>query len=405
MKILLVNQFFWPDVAASGQFLTDLASHLGQDHEVTVICSAGSYDPMQTTGDQPPVRIIRIAGMSFQRGAIGRALCYGMFLMGAICRQFFLPRQDVIVTMTTPPLLAIAGRLLKAVRGTRHYIWEMDVFPDVFVSSGVLPENGWITRLLSWIEDSCRKKCDGIITLGSCMRKRLIARGIPQELVHVAENWADGSSIAVESYRKSGPLHVLYSGNLGLAHEIDTIAEAMYHFRSDPRFLFTFAGGGVSRDELQQICTLRGISNVQFLPYVSRDRLSSHLALADVGLVTERPSFLGTMVPSKIYGLMSAGRPILFIGPAAATPGLLVRRLGCGWWVEPGDPESLIDLLERLYANREEIALRGHRARSAFDRNYDQSNGVERVAALFGLGQPRRAHLEAALAASTEPIQ
>jgi colanic acid biosynthesis glycosyl transferase WcaI len=388
MKILLVNQFFWPDVAATGQLLTDLASHLAQEHEVTVVCSAGSYDRIQTGGGEPSVRVIRITGMTFQRGVIGRALCYAMFLTGAICRQFFLPRQDVIVTMTTPPLLAIAGRLLKAVRGTRHYIWEMDVFPDVFVSSGVLRENGWITRLLSWIEDSCRRKCDGIIAIGSCMRQRLIARGIPQELIHVSENWADGSSIVVGSYRNSGPIHIMYSGNLGLAHELATITEGMYHFRSDPRFVFTFVGGGVSRNKLQRICAERGILNVQFLPYVTRDSLGPHLALADVGLVTECPSFLGTVVPSKIYGLMAAGRPILFIGPASATPGLLVRRSACGWHVDPGDTESLIQLLERLHANREEISIRGRQARSTFELSYDLPHGVERVAALIGLVAP-----------------
>jgi hypothetical protein len=113
--------------------------------------------------------------------------------------------------------------------------------------------------------------------------------------------------------------------------------------------------------------------------------MGDHLAQAHVGLVTERPACIGTVVPSKVYGLMAAGKPILFVGPRLATPALLIRRFGCGWHVEAGATEELTALLELLSADWDLVRLSGLRAREAFDRNYDLSIGVARVTAALGL--------------------
>jgi colanic acid biosynthesis glycosyl transferase WcaI len=384
MKILLVNQFFWPDAAATSQFLTDLARHLGTDHDVTVICSAGLYAGTETAGDPPPVKIIRVPGYRYRRSAIGRAFSYSTFLAASLWHELTIPRPDVIMTMTTPPMLSIGGAILKALRGTRHYIWEMDLFPDAFVSLGALRENGWAARALRQVADFSRRNSDGIITLGPCMRSRLLARGLPKHLVHLAENWADGRVISPEPFRSWERLNVLYSGNFGLSHDIETIAAAIYHLRNDSRFVFTFAGGGVHRDKLESVCHAEGIGNVRFLPYCSREEMSHHLAQAHVGLVTQRPACVGTVVPSKVYGLMAAGRPILFIGSRRATPAILIRRFGCGWRIEPGATQSLIEVLETLAARPDWIRERGVRARNAFERYYDLSHGVARVAAILG---------------------
>ncbi len=392
MKILIVNQFFWPDMAATGQLLTDLAWHLGPDHEVTVICSGGSYAGSAAGSIRPevppPVKILRVPGLAYNRGILARALSYSTFLLGSLWHELRVPRPDVVITMTTPPLLSIGGTILKALRGTRHFIWEMDVFPDALVSLGALSEHGKITRFLGWVEDLCHRRSDGIIALGPCMRERLIARGIPENLVHVAENWADGSAISPGPSRRSGPLNILYSGNLGLSHDIDTIIQAMRQFRNDSRFIFTFAGGGAEKAKLQKMCSVENIKNARFLSYSSRDRLGDHLTQADIGLVTERPASIGTVVPSKVYGLMAAARPILFVGPREATPDILIRRFDCGWQIDPGDSESLVVLLESLAENREAIWASGRRARRAFEQHYDLPHGVARVAALLGLGRP-----------------
>jgi glycosyltransferase involved in cell wall biosynthesis len=404
-KILMVNQFFWPDVAPTGQFLTDVARRLGYEgHDVTVICSGGLYGHAESAEDRPPVEIKQVPGLPYERSTLARLLSYGTFFIAAMWHGLRVPRQDVVVTMTTPPLLAIVGSLLKALRGTRHYVWEMDLFPDVFVSLGTFKENSWITRFLGWVEGSCRRRSDGIIAIGPCMQERLLARGLPKNLVRLAENWADGSVIMPGPYRSSGPLNILYSGNLGLAHEISTILTVMRHFRNDSRFVFTFAGGGVRRTWLEQICDAEGIRNALFLPYASRESMGEHLGKADIGLVTELPAFIGTVVPSKVYGLMAAGRPILFIGPRQATPDLLIRRFDCGWQIEPGHVNALVELLEKLSVNREEVLSRGRRARSAFERQYDLPQGVARVVAALGLATSTGPSASEARVAATNPV-
>lgn len=394
MRILTINQFFWPDVAATGQLLCDLTRHLNAEgHEITVICSGGSYTQAgYDAGDAPPVRILRVPGLPYRRGAMARFFSYLTFFGGVLWYSFRVPRPEVVLTMTTPPLLAIAGTILKIVRGARHYIWEMDVFPDALVSLGALAETGLMTRFLGWIQDASRRRSDGVIVLGPCMQARLLARGTPAHLLHVAENWADGRAISPHPMRRSGPLHVFYSGNLGLAHDIETVAGAIRHFRNDQRFLFTFAGGGVGRARLERSCAAEAIGNARFIPYASLHQMDEHLAQADVGLVTERPACIGTIVPSKVYGLMAAARPLLFIGPKQATPGLLIERFQCGWQIDPGDLPALIALLEWLAANREAAWKHGQNARAALDHHYDVSHGVSRVAAALGLEpQPRTA--------------
>jgi len=118
------------------------------------------------------------------------------------------------------------GLAAKRVRGARHFIWEMDLFPEALTDVGHLAPGSWVTRAIGGLSDFVRRRSDGVIALGECMRDRLLARGLPLELIHIAENWADGSLITAAPARRSGTLRVLYSGNLGLTHDIETIAEA-----------------------------------------------------------------------------------------------------------------------------------------------------------------------------------
>lgn len=393
MHILMINQFFWPDVAPTGQYLADLARHLAAEgHEVTVICSREVYGQSVNDGQAPPpVRVIRVPGAPFKRTFVSRMLSYATFLAGSVWSSFWVRRPDIVLTMTTPPLLSLTGTLLKSIRGTRHFIWEMDMFPDALVTTGAMAERSLLVRLLGRLQLASQRRADGIIALGPCMQTRLIANGVPPELIHVAENWADSRLIEPAPSRSAGPLHILYSGNLGMAHDIGTVADALRFFRNDSRFIFSFAGGGVGKARLERVCEAESIQNVRFLPYSDRERMSAHLAQADVGLVTELAACLGTVVPSKVYGLMAAARPVLFVGPNSATPALLIARFECGWQIEPGDSRSLINLLEQLSRDRTQVQRRGQQARTAFEQNYDTPTGVRRVAEALGFAADAQA--------------
>jgi glycosyltransferase involved in cell wall biosynthesis len=310
-----------------------------------------------------------------------------------------------VVTLTTPPALGLIGSLVGCVRGARHYIWEMDLYPDIAVDMGVLSPRSPLTRILGWAFDFARLRADGIIALGDEMKDRLIAQhGIPAEKIHVCENWADGRDIDPLPF-PSGPLTLYYSGNLGVVHEVDTILDAIEHFRDDARFRFLFAGGGSRRAKFEVCCRERSLDNVLFGPYCDRADLGMRLAQGHIGLVTQRPESLGSVVPSKTYGIMAAGRPILFIGPKQATPARIVEEYRCGWHIEPGDVKGLVDLLETLACRPDLIHYAGGLARQAFEQHYDRPIAVARFCAILGLTSAAQAPLAAGAGSFEAPMR
>ena len=427
VNIVLFNQFFFPDAVATSQLLTDVASALVEEgHTVLAICGRGGYAG-ENRGELPGVSIVRTWELPFGHGSAARVLSYASYLIGAIWHGLRGPRADVVVTLTTPPVLSLVGWLVTAVRGGRHYIWEMDVYPDIAVALGVLRAEAWWTRGLGWALDAVRRRADGVIVLGESMRDRLMGHGIPAGRLFVAENWADGEEIRPRGFPQGERLEVLYSGNLGLAHELETVCGALEELAWDERFRFTFAGGGPQRAALEKFCgelwvgppglrptpssakssvrssprpdglaaTEKRVGDesrtwgsgadlgvrptVEFRGYSARHELAASLAGCHVGLVTQKAETVGAVVPSKVYGLMAAGRPVLYVGPAAGTPARLIRKFGCGWQVEPGDVAGLVAVLRRLAEDFKEVRAAGARAHAAFCEFYDRPAGVERI--------------------------
>jgi glycosyltransferase involved in cell wall biosynthesis len=212
------------------------------------------------------------------------------------------------------------------------------------------------------------------------MRRRLMSHGISGERIVVGENWADGDALDARAMPAAGPLRVLYSGNLGLAHETETVLAALQVLGQDDRFLFRFAGGGAARPVFERDCRVMAVRNVQFEPYCAPERLEESIGSAEICLVTLRPECAGTVVPSKVYGALAVGRPVLFIGPADCTPAEMIRAHGCGWVVEPGETDVLVRLLERLQADRKEVERAGMRARRVFEMRYTREHGARRIA-------------------------
>jgi glycosyltransferase involved in cell wall biosynthesis len=401
VNILLLNQFFYPDPAPTGQLAADLARHLtAQGHSVTVVCARPSYgSPAPDTAALEVIRVLHTPAFRFSRSHAARLASWLSFYAGAAWRGL-RARPDIVVAMTTPPLLPLIGTLLKKLRKSRHFIWEMDVYPDVAVALGVLSPRSLLTRATSALAGYSRRHADGIIALGPCMRDRLIARGVPASKIHVADNWADGSQIRPRPLPKTPPFTVLYSGNLGLAHDIETIATAMRRLASDDTVRFVFAGAGSRRKVLENLCHASLITRVSFLGYQEASRLCDHLAGCHIGLVTQNLATLGCVVPSKTYALMAAARPILFIGPRDATPALIIERFRCGWQIDPGDSDALVSLLHLLAADPDLARQAGDRARQAFLDHYDLPIGIERICSILGIPSRPPARALSASAAS-----
>lgn len=396
MKILLLNQFFWPDASATSQMVTDLARGLAaQGHEVYSISAEGGYSTSDA-GDAPPVHMHHVKALPFVRGKLGRVLSYASFYFKAAAHALTMPKMDVVLTMTTPPLLSLLGNAMKMARGARHFIWEMDMYPDVAVDCGYFKAGGIADRSTGFLADWSRRHADGIIALGDCMEARLLARGTPEDKLFIAYNWADSRSISVLPFKQTPErMVVLYSGNLGLAHDLDTIFGAMRSLREDSRFRFVFVGSGGRRRELSDFAAAENLDSVELRPYVDRGNLGESLAVGDVGLVTQKDVCCGSVVPSKVYGLLAAGRPVLFIGPADAMPARIIRSFGCGWHIPVGHVDELTTLLLRLAEHPEEVRACGERGHQALLHHFDLPLGVARVASILSADfrHPAPAHV------------
>jgi glycosyltransferase involved in cell wall biosynthesis len=259
----------------------------------------------------------------------------------------------------------------------------MDLYPDIAVDLGVFRPNTVLTKLVSSLANYSRRRSDGVISLGDDMKDRLLAHGLPSEKIHVVHNWADHSEIQPKPFAAL-PLTIQYSGNLGLAHDTSTIQQAMLRLATNENIRFLFIGGGPHKPSMQEFCQRNRLRQVAFHPYCSRDNLSNSLAEGHLGLVSQKPETVGSIVPSKVYGIMAAGRPILYIGPRRATPAQIIERFNCGWQIEVGDHQGVVRLLKRLTTRPDEISCAGERARRAFLENFDRRIGVSLIASILG---------------------
>lgn len=397
MRILFLNQFFYPDLAATSQYLTDLTRALALE-DATVICSGADY--VSSGGEEPPpVSVVRLATLRFCRtGRRKRLFSYVSFLISATWAAFRMPKQDVVVTLTTPPLLSFVGLMLQYFRGSRHVIWEMDVYPDIAFDLGMLKPFTLLTRVVRHLSDRARRRADAVIALGECMKTRLLSHGVQERRVHIVENWADGQTITPQPFPTGHALVLHYSGNMGIAHDESTLRDVILELSNSDRFHFIVSGGGSRRAKLQAWCEAQGILNVSFRPYCSNNELSNSLAEGHIGIVTQMPETLGSMVPSKTYGIMAAARPLLYIGPRGSAPARIIERYRCGWHFENGDVEGVTTLLEELWRHRRPMMDAGWRGRGAFEANYDRPLAVAQISRVLGVETPFVPRKRAALA-------
>jgi glycosyltransferase involved in cell wall biosynthesis len=387
VKILFISQFFWPEVANTSVLVTDFARFLeGEGHKVTVICGAKGYAGEDASA-RPNVKVVNVPTIKFGHHRAVRMLSYASFLVfafAAALRRNSLP--DVVITMTTPPLISLIGAFLKKVSGVKHYVWEMDMYPDVAVDLGVVAAHSVFTRAIGYLADLGRSHSDRIIALGECMKDRLLARGVPLEKIRIAGNWADGDPYkGLNKQPDRDQLIIVYTGNLGMGHDVETVSRAMLGLRSDPRLRFVFLGGGERMKELQSFCGKNRLENVEFLSYVARERFNDIMKTADIGLVTQNPDCVGSIVPSKFYSIAAAGLPILYIGAAHATPARLIDQFQCGWFVPAGQPHALESLLGRLANDRAQVLRLGAAALAAFRELWDRPVALQHLAEMLDL--------------------
>ncbi len=392
MRILLLNQVNHPDVAATAQHAHDLARHLAaHGHEVTAIASRSLYGqkgaalPKRETVDG--VEIIRVGKSLFGKaGIVARIADFGLFYLAAGFRAIFAKRYDVVICFTTPPFIAVVGWLMRLLRGTRFVYWVMDLYPDIAVACGVMRPKGISTRFFRSINRFCLRRADRTVVLGRCMEQRVHDHGATGGNVRRIGVWATqhvGEPIehAENPYRKKWDLGdrfvVMYSGNFGLAHDVDTMCRAAERLKDDDRVRFVFAGGGKKKQEVEEFVRSHNLTNCVLAPYQPLENLDESLSCADLHLASLIEGGEGMIVPCKLFGVMGARRACVFIGHPTSELARVLEEHDCGVNVRQGDVDSLVATIERLRDDPAQCREMGERAYEALHTAYDSQTCCE----------------------------
>jgi colanic acid biosynthesis glycosyl transferase WcaI len=386
-KVLFINQYYWPDHASTAQHLADLAGSMAASgYECHVLCARGRYQSGEP--DLPAyevhegVHIHRVRATSLgRRGTLARMTDYLSFYAGALLKAMALPRFDAVVTLTTPPIIGLVGTLLKRLKGSRHVYWSMDLHPDASLALGRMSPRNAVVRWLRWLSAFVYRKADRVVVLGPYMADRVALKGVPADRIRTIPVWSRreeiypiprGSNTLRKSLGLGDAFVAMYSGNLGLAHSSDEFIEAARRLRDRSDIVFLFAGGGPRLGEVKAAQEREGLANIRFLEYVPRASLHMSLSMADAHLISMRPEMTGIVVPGKLYGVMAAGRPAVFVGPRHCETADTIRTAGCGFTVDRGDVDGLVDSLTRLAADSSLARRMGERGRSAFLAGHEQ---------------------------------
>ena len=348
-SVLFINRVYPPDEGATGQLLAELAAALARDGWQVTIVAAGAG----TVSDVPVpnISVQRVRGLLFTRAALWRrALAYASLYPALFWRVLRLPRHAVVVTLTDPPLVLLLGPWLKWIKGARLVHWAQDVYPEVAEELGVVRRDGLAARLLRRLSTWALRRHDAVITVGRCMKERLRARGLDENKLVVIPNWPLGGTGTQPSTPNSQPLFtVMYSGNFGLAHPFEAIIEAVKILaRESAPVRFVFAGAG------PKLAALRGqladCANVEFRGPALLEELAASLSAADAHLASMTEALCGLVVPSKVYGVLAAGRPCVFLGPRASEAACIILESGAGTVLPADDGKVLAELLRRWTA-------------------------------------------------------
>ncbi|GAC1464167.1 MAG: glycosyltransferase family 4 protein [Isosphaeraceae bacterium] len=380
-RLLFVNQYYWPDHASTAQHLTDLVESLAnQGHECHVLCAQGGYKP----GAPRPasfeihngVHIHRVPATSLgRRSTLTRMADYLSFYARALSGALSLPRFDVIVTLTTPPIIGLIGTLLRRLKGSRHVYWSMDLHPDASLALGRMSPRNPIVAALACLSDFVYRAADKVVVLGPYMADRVLSKRVRPDRVATIPVWSRRDEI-FPLPREGHPLRAqlgladkfvaMYSGNLGLAHSTTEFLDAARSLRERDDIVFLFVGDGPRMADVRTAQRNEGLSNIRFLDYFPREQLHQSLSMADVHLISMRTEMTGVVVPGKLYGAMASGRPALFIGPDHCESADTIRQAACGLTIRLGDSASLAEALTRLAADPDEAGRMGENGRSAF---------------------------------------
>jgi glycosyltransferase involved in cell wall biosynthesis len=375
LRVTLLNQCYPPDDAPTGRYFADLAAALAErGHEVRVVGyrwpyyalggARGAELPQRLAAETARVVVERVGPRQWTHASVlGKTGAFAWYALAAMTRALRGPRPDVIIAGTSPPMLPVLAGWVSRFRGARLIVWSMDLHPEALVFDGRLREGGPPERLLRRWRDAVFRRATRVVAIGQCMAERL-ARAVPGAAVIAVPLWPlktlDARAVSLVGGGVAGRLEVLYAGHFGVGHEVDTIAGALSELRDEDRVMVTFVTNALP----EALAPFVASGRARTLPRQAEEAMPSLLAGADVHLVTLKDGAAGLMVPSKALSAFAAGKPVVFVGPAASEVARRVAESGAGVAVPCGDSRALLGAWRRLRDDLDARLEMGLRARA-----------------------------------------
>ncbi len=390
-RILFLNRSYWPDGEATGQLLAELTEDLADRFEVTVVAGHPNSNPSGESYHsfrselRRGVRILRVPHTRLPKGWLpGRAINFVTFLASATVRAICCRRQEIVVVETDPFLLALIGVVLRIRHRARLIVYLQDIHPDIGIAIGRLQET-WLTRSLRTCLNWSYRKADRIVVLSRDMRDTLTTAGVAADRITCVPNWIDAGlvrpAVGQNHFRREAGISddvfvVMYSGNLGATQQLENLIEVANGLRDHADVLFVMIGGGSAETKLKNEVAQRGLSNVRFFPYQSRDGLGESLSAADLHVIMVHPAALAYLMPSKMYGILAASRAIVAAVPVASELAEIVTEHRLGFVVPPGDCDAMASAILEANQNRAKTAEMGIRGRQLAVERFDRSHAT-----------------------------
>lgn len=418
MKVLILNQVFHPDVVSSGQHAADLAVHLaGEGHQVHAIASNRAYDDPSVAFPREEtwrgIRISRITTGNLGKSARWRrAFDFAVFLVCLAWRLVRLPAYDVVVALTTPPLIGFFAALFVRLKGGRLVYWVLDLNPDQAIAAGWLKENSILARIFRGMLKYTLRQSSRVVVLDRFMRARALLRGARPDSVEIIPPWSHEVAIGFAQAQRdafraehglSDKFVVMYSGNHSPCHPLGPVLEAARALASRPEIVFCFIGGGSEHPKVRAFAQKHGLSNVKCLPYQPIEKISGSLGAADLHVVVTGSPFVGIIHPCKIYNILALGIPVLYIGPPE---GHIVDLVPAGAkWFHQADPEQPEQIVSHIVSRSQRPFSRDPEELRVSEQ-FGSGVLVSRLAAhLEGLDESTRTEIDSPSGAASQPVR
>jgi glycosyltransferase involved in cell wall biosynthesis len=384
-RLLVFNQYYWPGVEATAHLLSELCAALADEFDVTVVTGRVPRGDAGRT-EHDGVEIVRVRSTAFDRSALHlRALNYATYLAQSLREGLAAETPDVVLCMTDPPIIADVALIVARRFGVPLVVVSQDVFPEIAVELKRL-ENPLVVGVLRRAIAAYLERADRVVAIGETMRDRLERKGAPRERLRVIPNWVDSRVLTPQprdnpwarEHGLADRFVVMHSGNVGYAQNLDALVRATTFLRDLDRLTIAIVGEGSRRAPLIDLAKLLEAESVYFLPYQPRGVLSQSLSSADVHVVGLARGLSGYVVPSRLYGIMAVGRPVIVAADAASETAQLVERVGCGVVVRPGRPELLAEEIRRGHDGLLDLDEMGRRGREYVSAEADRSVAVGR---------------------------